>query len=155
MFVSRSSVFRNEAESGPQTVPVDLTMRCQTVFGILITGAIQLTATNNSDYDAYVRVNWKWVNQSAAHNLEWSINRLMSMLAAFDQVYHVSSQSLTPGTQCILLCQRMKRSEGNGPTKSWFHWDEESHVTFRQVVLTIVCSIGARWQTLLLFDFYE
>ncbi|EGU43938.1 hypothetical protein [Vibrio splendidus] len=87
MFVSRFGI-QNEANR-PQTVPVDLTMRCQTGGSFLnYWSRIQLTATNKSDYDAYVRVNWneRW-ELVRAGTTRMVDNRLMSMPVAFDQVY--------------------------------------------------------------------
>ncbi|HGY9594934.1 TPA: hypothetical protein ACOJPH_002599 [Vibrio campbellii] len=86
MFVSRFGV---QDSNKPKTVPVDLTMRCQTgkeLFGYWST--ISLTATNNSDYDAYVRINWneRWelVRAGTTRKVD---QRRMSMPVAFDQVY--------------------------------------------------------------------
>ncbi|CAH7444935.1 conserved exported hypothetical protein [Vibrio chagasii] len=87
MFVSRFGI-QNEANR-PQTVPVDLTMRCQTGGSFFnYWSRIQLTATNNSDYDAYVRVNWneRW-ELVRAGTTRMVDNRLMNMPVAFDQVY--------------------------------------------------------------------
>ncbi|MEZ9410596.1 hypothetical protein BCU53_005115 [Vibrio lentus] len=86
MFVSRFGV-QNDADK-PQTVPVDLTMRCRTGKLPILWSRIQLTATNHSSHDAYVRVNWRgdW-ELIRAGRTRMVDDRTMINIFAFDQVY--------------------------------------------------------------------
>ncbi|MFS1978779.1 hypothetical protein BCU36_006360 [Vibrio lentus] len=86
MFVSRFGI-QNEANR-PQTVPVDLTMHCQTWGGILQHNKIELLANNSSEHDAYVYINYsaRWALIRAGES-KLIDSRTMLGINGLEQVY--------------------------------------------------------------------
>ena len=87
MFVSRFGI-QNDGNR-PQTVPVDLTMHCQTWGGfVLQNNKIELSANNSSEHDAYVYINYskRWALIRAGES-KLIDSRTMLGMNGLEQVY--------------------------------------------------------------------